>query len=184
LAGIYEAQTGAAFSVYEDQSAFGDLCEAGSNGCYPVVTGALPQQQKERTFVGPNRSVLYDFSSSLTDLGTFCGGDTSIGGCIQQNRIFQPGNLFLPRNTFRTPGYWNFDASIMKNFKMPREGMSLQIRGEFFDIFNHSNLFANPNTNLLSSGQVEARRGVPPSHELYGIVDERRNIQIGAVLRF
>jgi len=184
LAGIYEVQTGAAFSVYEDQGAFGDLCESGSNGCYPVVTGALPAKQQERTFTGPNRSVLYDFSSSLTDLGTFCGGDNSIGGCIQRDRIFQPQGLFLPRNTFRTPGYWNFDASIMKNFKLPREGMSLQIRGEFFNIFNHSNLYADPNTNVLSSGQVLARRGVPPSHEIYGVVDDRRNVQLGAVIRF
>ena len=72
----------------------------------------------------------------------------------------------------------------MKIFKLPREGMTLQLRGEFFNIFNHSNLYADPNTNNLSNGQVLARRGVPPSHELYGVVDDRRNLQVGAVIRF
>jgi hypothetical protein len=62
--------------------------------------------------------------------------------------------------------------------------MSLQLRGEFFNVFNHSNLYADPNTNVLTSGRVLARRGVPPSHEIFGVVDDRRNLQIGAVLRF
>jgi hypothetical protein len=31
---------------------------------------------------------------------------------------------------------------------------------------------------------VLARRGVPPGHELYGIVPERRNIQLALRLQF
>jgi hypothetical protein len=67
----------------------------------------------------------------------------------------------------------------MKTFKLSGERMRLQLRGEFFNVFNHSNLYADPNTNLLTNGQVLARRGVPPSHEIYGVVDDRRNLQIG-----
>jgi hypothetical protein len=183
LAGILETQTGAAFSVYEDQGTFADQCSAdsGSDGCYPIVVGALPGQQHEKTFAGPNRSVLYDFSNSLTSLADYC----ATTGCnTQLVRFDQSLAPYLPRNTFRTPGYWNFDTSIMKSFKLPHEGMSLQLRGEFFNVFNHSNLYADPNTNVLTSGRVLARRGVPPSHEIFGVVDDRRNLQIGAVLRF
>ncbi|PYX63609.1 MAG: hypothetical protein DMG74_16145 [Acidobacteria bacterium] len=181
LTGIYTAQTGGAFSVYENFGAFNDQCSASvANSCYPVITGALPGQDG-KTIVGPNRVVLYNFQNSLTDLGTFCNNDPI---CTQQNYFFQPAGLFLPRNTFRTPGYWNFDSAVLKNFKLPPEGMNLQFRAEFFNIFNHSNLYADPNTNNLAGGAVLARRGVPPSHELYGVPFDRRNIQLGLRLQF
>jgi hypothetical protein len=62
--------------------------------------------------------------------------------------------------------------------------MGIQFRAELFNVFNHSNLYADPNTNLLTSGQVLARRGVPPGHELYGTVYDRRNIQLGLKFTF
>ncbi len=63
--------------------------------------------------------------------------------------------------------------------------MALQFRAEFFNLFNHSNLFLYPLSTDLLSGQILARRGVPPAHELFtGIPDERRNIQLGLRLTF
>jgi hypothetical protein len=186
LSGVLTAQTGGAFSVYENPGGFNDQCSLSvANACLPVVTGSLPSQDG-RTPAGPNRTVLYDFASSLTDLATFCGDDpvNPTFTCQQQNYFFQPAGLFLHRNSFRTPGYWNFDAAVLKNFKLPWESTSLQFRAEFFNLFNHSNLYADPNTNLLGSGQVLARRGVPPSHELYGTPFDRRNIQLGLRLTF
>ena len=144
-----------------------------------------------KTPAGSNRTVLYgnlydplNPNSTLTDLGTFCAGAPDPGVCSQQLYFNQPAGLFLPRNSFRTPGYWNFDAAILKNFKLPWESTSLQFRAEFFNLFNHSNLYADPNSNLLAAGEVEARRGVPPSHELYGTPFDRRNIQLGLRLMF
>jgi hypothetical protein len=52
----------------------------------------------------------------------------------------QFGNM--GRNTFQDTGFKNLDFSLAKNFHI-REAMSLQFRGEFFNIFNHPN-FANP----------------------------------------
>jgi hypothetical protein len=188
LSGILTAQTGGAFSVYENPGAFGDPCSASvANICFPVQQGALPHMDG-KTPAGPNRKVLYgnlydpaNPNSTLIDLGTFCEGDLE---CAQQLYFHQPAGLFLPRNTFRTPGYWNFDASVMKNFKLPWESTSLQFRAEFFNLLNHSNLYADPNSNLLASGEIEARSGVPPSHELYGTPFDRRNIQLGLRLTF
>ncbi|HEV8525896.1 MAG TPA: TonB-dependent receptor [Terriglobales bacterium] len=197
LTGIYQAQTGAAFSVYEDNfSAFGDQCSrSGANACYPILVGALPSQDGSTAALDslgnpiPNRYNLYDFRGAdgvagtaddpLLSLFDFCGGDLL---CSQQLYFLGQPGPFLPRNTFRGPGYWNMDFAVLKDFKLPREGMKLQFRAEFFNLPNHSNLFADPNTNLLSSGQVLARRGVPPGHELSGTVNERRNIQLA--LRF
>jgi hypothetical protein len=140
----------------------------------------MPHQDGNTPAGIPNRTVLYNFAGSLTDLDTFCGGDPV---CDQTNYFFQPAGLFQHRNSYRTPGYWDYDMAVHKNFKI-REDMNLQFRAEFFNIFNHSNLYADPNTNLLGSGQVLARRGVPPSHELYGTPFDRRNIQLGLRLNF
>ena len=183
LSGILTAQTGGAFSVYENPGVYNDQCSLSvANACMPVVTGALPSQDG-KTAAGANRTVLYDFASSLTDLGAYCDNDPTF--VCQQGLYFnQPAGLFLHRNSFRTPGYWNFDAAVLKNFKLPWESMGLQFRAEFFNLFNHSNLYADPNTNLLGSGQVLARRGVPPSHELYATPFDRRNIQLGMRLTF
>lgn len=184
LAGIYSAQSGVPISVFEDLGSFNDVCSLSvANSCYPVVTGPLPSQQQEKIFPAGtvNRSVLYDFSNSLESLEQFCNGDLA---CTQQNYYFAPKGLFLGRNTFQAPGFWNFDASLLKNFKLPREGMALQFRAEFFNIFNHSNLYADPTTNSLLSGQLLARRGVPAGHELAGTPPDRRNIQLGLRLSF
>jgi len=51
------------------------------------------------------------------------------------------------RNTLRGPGYANLDFSAGKYFNVPwftHEGAKLQIRGDFFNVFNRTNL--NPTT--------------------------------------
>jgi Carboxypeptidase regulatory-like domain len=49
----------------------------------------------------------------------------------------------------RTPGSWNVDASILKNFSI-HERYSVQLRGDFFNFFNHANL--NPPHSNYSGG--------------------------------
>jgi outer membrane receptor protein involved in Fe transport len=49
----------------------------------------------------------------------------------------------MRRNIFRGPGYHNWDFSITKVFNF-HERVSVQLRGEFFNILNHPN-FTNPN---------------------------------------
>ena len=49
----------------------------------------------------------------------------------------------MRRNIFRGPGYHNWDFSITKVFSF-HERVSVQLRGEFFNILNHPN-FTNPN---------------------------------------
>ena len=36
------------------------------------------------------------------------------------------------------PGFVNTDFSIIKQFALPREGMGLNFRAEFFNLFNHA----------------------------------------------
>jgi hypothetical protein len=61
----------------------------------------------------------------------------------------------LPRNFFRGPSVVNMDMSLSKSTFLFRERVKLEIRGDFFNIFNHAE-FNNPITNISSSqfGQV------------------------------
>ncbi|MGH9438351.1 MAG: hypothetical protein ACRD22_10760 [Terriglobia bacterium] len=49
-------------------------------------------------------------------------------------------------NTLTGPGTWNVDCGIHKSFRL-KEDVNLQIRGEFYNMLNHTNL-GNPNTTL------------------------------------
>lgn len=74
---------------------------------------------------------------------------------------FQLGNLSRTTGAIRAPAYRNFDISLIKNTRLT-EGTSLQLRAEFFNIFNIVNL-GLPNTNLSSPnyGRITATRGLP-----------------------
>jgi hypothetical protein len=50
------------------------------------------------------------------------------------------------RDSLRGPGFWNIDFSVFRNFSII-ERVQLQLRGEFFNVFNHTN-FANPSATL------------------------------------
>jgi hypothetical protein len=56
----------------------------------------------------------------------------------------------------RAPGLVNSDISVQRRFKI-RERMNLQFRGEFFNVFNHTNLLL-PNTTFGAPtfGQVNS----------------------------
>jgi hypothetical protein len=54
----------------------------------------------------------------------------------------------------RGPGFWNVDFTLQKQFRFT-ERQRLEVRGSFFNLFNHANL-GNPNTTQLNSifGQI------------------------------
>jgi len=65
----------------------------------------------------------------------------------------------LQRNALRGPGFATVDASVVKNTKI-RGRVTLQLRAELFNIFNHTNL-ANPSVGTLSSstfGRITSTR--------------------------
>ena len=61
----------------------------------------------------------------------------------------------LGRDTFRGPGYKDFDVSLIKDTSFGRRGKNelgiVQFRAEFFNIFNVVN-FALPSNLVLGSG--------------------------------
>jgi len=62
------------------------------------------------------------------------------------------------REFFHGPGLNNWDLSLQKDIRLT-EGKTLQLRGEFFNVFNQAQ-FGNPTGNILSGnfGVVTATR--------------------------
>jgi hypothetical protein len=190
--GIFQAQTGGAFSIYESSGSA--VCpNDGTNFCYPVITGAVPSMHVSPVAGVPNSFNLYNVSNTFEDQAAgvfpgFCPVDpapqplgppgTDQFGCTAYLNILHPG-LLSPRNLFRTPGFYNIDFSVLKDFRLPREGMKLQFRAEFFNLLNHSNLYVRGGSNSFnpdpSQPSVIGVRGIVPGG---GIPDERRNIQL------
>jgi len=84
----------------------------------------------------------------------------------------RPGNV--GRNTVRGPGFFGWDASLMKNFNLYKEGrVKFQLRGEAFNVLNWVNpgAFASANITSASFGQISTYRAA-------------RRIQLGAKITF
>lgn len=91
------------------------------------------------------------------------------------------------RNSFYGPGYWNADINFFKNFRLT-ERFNLQFRGEFYNIFNHHNLYIDvTHLDVSSFGPdqpfVQAQKG-----GIYGFrggpQEERRTVQLAVKLTF
>ena len=87
------------------------------------------------------------------------------------------------KNSFRGPAHWNMDMALIKNFNplTAHENLGVQLRGDFFDLFNHPQ-FADP-TATLSSPNFGQIRGT-----LYGVTfngsSDYRVIQLALKVTF
>jgi hypothetical protein len=76
------------------------------------------------------------------------------------------------RDSLRGPGFWNLDFSVFRNFSFV-ERLRLQLRGEFFNIFNHTD-FGNPSATL----------GNPNFGVITSTANSPRTIQVALKLSF
>ena len=70
------------------------------------------------------------------------------------------------------PGYYAWDLSLRKSFKLPSEGMSLMFQADAFNAFNRTN-WQNPGTSATGGGFGQIGNTNPP-----------RNLQFGAKFAF
>lgn len=77
------------------------------------------------------------------------------------------------RNPERTPAFYETDLSVNKRFNMPIESMKIEFRSEFYNIFNHTNLY------LPSSGLGGTLGGSPTSGGVISSTFEPRIVQFG-----
>jgi hypothetical protein len=65
------------------------------------------------------------------------------------------------------PGYFSWDLSLRKAFKLPREGMSLMFQADAFNAFNHAN-WSNPSTTVTGGGFGQIGSANPPRQLQFG----------------
>ncbi len=143
--------------------------EIGSLG---FVTVGQPLSISSGIFTGPNTTDFGPLASNLGALADFRGTDRSIGKVERFGggvRFFTPEQASLfsvapagsignsGRNTFRGPGFFNTDMSIVKRFRL-RERMFTSFRFEAYNLLNTVN-FVAPSVNLQTPqtfGQISA----------------------------
>ena len=119
--------------------------------------------QRPNVSCNPNSGVSAH-KSALTGASTF---DSN---CFADPGSEQPGNAPRYFSNLRTDGIHNIDMAISKEF-VPREGMRLELRGEFFNSFNTPR-FAPPDTLFGDStfGQITSlAQGSTPRHGQVGV---------------
>jgi Carboxypeptidase regulatory-like domain len=173
VSGILSFQTGLPFPLRDggiDDDEFGLV--------RPTVTGPLPQVFGEKEMIPdpqrPNR-FMYLQTNDSRDLDNFnCIPNAAPFGCVTSIED-SPDNV-LARNYYRRPGTHFQDIAITKKIAL-REHVDMQIRAEFYNVFNHANLelepanayylfrqtvFTPPNIFSPVFAAVTARYGGPP----------------------
>jgi Carboxypeptidase regulatory-like domain/TonB-dependent Receptor Plug Domain len=82
----------------------------------------------------------------------------------------------LGRDQIFGPGFWNYDFSTTKNFRL-RERLTLQFRAEFFNIFNHPN-FALP-SNVITPGFLADHVTPNPNSSTAGLITQTPDVAQG-----
>jgi Carboxypeptidase regulatory-like domain/TonB-dependent Receptor Plug Domain/TonB dependent receptor len=92
----------------------------------------------------------------------------------------------LPRNFFRGPSYINFDVTFAKTTSIT-ERLKLEIRADFFNIFNHANFLSPGVTNNGDGTFSGGGDGVNPNADSFGQITstyDPRIIQLAARFTF
>jgi len=88
-----------------------------------------------------------------------------------------PSNMST-RDAFRAPGFWNLDTGVYKDTRIT-ERMTLQLRAEIFNIFNHANLYV-----IGASADMGTGNTVNGCFGCSGSSYDRRQVQLGAKVIF
>lgn len=75
------------------------------------------------------------------------------------NGAVQPPFGNMSRNPGRTPPLYQTDFDFNKLFNTPKEGLQIEFRSEFYNIFNHTNLYL-PSTVSGTQGAASLNTGV------------------------
>jgi hypothetical protein len=159
LTGILNIRSGQPFSIFDCTNAFFEVCARlvptaaiGNkvNGS-PAGTGQ-PNEFRLIDLSGQTPGNYFDPITGTSEFGPY------------------PANM-TKRNQFRGPGFWNMDFGLFKNFYIT-ERARIQLRGEFYNVFNHANLFVDGGTAEVNEGLIR------------GFKDGRRNVQLAVKFIF
>jgi len=136
ISGLLSYQTGQPFAIGDS-----GVPDFRGERTRPRLTGVLPRAGAlVPDAVSPN-NFLYLPLNQVYDATGACMANTTPLAC--EISVNGPFDGTLSRNTFRQPGTYYQDTALLKNILLPKEGMKLQFRAEFYNLFNHPNLYIN-----------------------------------------
>jgi hypothetical protein len=155
--GVLSFRTGVPFTVFDT----GQADNVGQQTIRPRVTGAVSGELPSPRPSGQGGTFDYIVLTGLSPT-------PSING---------PFDGTLGRNTFRAPGYQTWNVSFFRNINIT-ESKKLQFRAEFFNLFNHANLFVAGGTNNIADGNttVQVTRG--GLFDNINNAEQHRNVQL------
>ena len=135
------------------------------------LLGASAASSRPDMICDPNANAPHQVTGVLSLTAPPTWFNTACFAPVPQGAV-RPGNA--GRGVIRTPGFANLDGSLFKNFALNESGrVTLQLRGEAFNLTNHVNPSGYFSTNITSAyfGQITGFRAA-------------RRIQFGAKLTF
>ena len=141
VSGIASFQTGQPYTLF-DQGVQG---WTSNDTGRPKLVGPLPATVRTADAVTPNKFLVLPVNATYDSQGVCIAAAAPFNSCGLS--VNGPFTGVLSRNTFRRPGTQSQNAAVFRNIAIPgRENMRLQLRGEFYNVFNHSNLYLNTNS--------------------------------------
>jgi hypothetical protein len=161
---LFTGRSGEPFSVFDTSAQTLDL-----NAPRATFNGAYPTHRN--TFV-PSSTVPDDIQ-----LITFLPAQIAREPNPLTPGAQWPANMSA-RNAFRAPGFWNLDVGIHKDTRLT-ERFTLQIRAEFFNVFNHANLYI-----IGTSADLGVGNTVDACFGCTGSSYDRRQVQLAVKMIF
>ena len=159
----FVARTGFPFTIFDCTFAVVTCARLTPSGPLTINTSNPPDSGDANAFT------FVDLSNQTTRTSPGVSGTYNFGP-------YSP--TMVERNSFRGPGFWNVDMGLYKRIRFT-ERLSLQLRAEVFNLFNHANLYTDYGSGEVNSGSVLGKRGVTDTLTL-----ERRNVQLAAKIIF
>lgn len=153
VSGVLSYQTGQPFTL-------GDLGTPDYTGerTRPRLTGPLPHSG---TLIpdssAPNSFLYLPLNQVYDPISSQCIANAAPFGC--EISVNGPFDGTLPRNTFRQPGLFYQDTAILKTLPTPWKEVQLQFRAEFYNLFNHPNLYLNVQSISVSANAFTNSNG-------------------------
>ncbi|WP_263365974.1 TonB-dependent receptor [Edaphobacter bradus] len=170
LSGIVQWQTGNPINVVNPVSTFNGL----NGGTATVRPNVVAPIRIHKGRVGTNPNVTWITS-------TLCPTSGPVAGCAFVNTTNSFGSL--SRNAITGPGFADVDFSLEKNTKIT-ERVSMQLRADIFDIFNHPS-FANPTAGAANASDTSTTFGqISATRFAVGDLGSSRQIQLAGKIIF
>jgi hypothetical protein len=196
IAPIFLAETGSPFTIYDCTNAF-TVC---------IRAETLPGQTIAKKGIGGTPNVTSAPGVNVPDLFTYlplANSQTAPTQYFYRDNPLEavPSGYFnpvvglsdfgpfpadmLPRNQQYGPGIYNVNLGIYKRFFLT-ERFKLQFRAEFYNLFNHANMYANVGNTDVSAGltAITSSRAAIDGSQLGQGANPIRNVQLALRLDF